>query len=128
MFADDCLIYKIGNTWERMVPQVQEGLDSFQQWCLDNRMKLNVKKCKSLVIGTYHKLKDLNLYERFTLNNIFLDNVSTYNYLGFLIDCNMIFAKVTKVIMNKIYNLVKIRNCIDVKCALTIYKHIRKCI
>ena len=33
-----------------------------------------------------------------------------------------LFAKVTKVVSNKIYNLVKIRNYIDVNCALTIYK------
>ena len=56
MFSDDCLMYKIGNTWETMVPSIQEGLNLFQQWCHDNRLKLNVKKSKSLVIGTYFKL------------------------------------------------------------------------
>ena len=52
MYADDCLIYKTGNNWERMVPIIQDGLDRFQSWCVDNCLKLNVKKSKSLVIGT----------------------------------------------------------------------------
>ena len=33
-----------------------------------------------------------------------------------------LFAKVTKIVSCKLYNLVKIRNYIDVNCALTIYK------
>ena len=27
MFADNRLIYKIGNTWETMVPKIQKGVD-----------------------------------------------------------------------------------------------------
>ena len=52
MYSDDCLIYTIDNDWERMVPKIQNGLNSFQNWCMKNNMKLNVKKSKSLVIGT----------------------------------------------------------------------------
>ena len=44
MFADDCLIYKVGNNWDRIVPNTQEGLDQFQTWCHNNRRKLNAKK------------------------------------------------------------------------------------
>ena len=50
MYADDCLIYTIGNNWDRMVPKIQQGLDCFQDWCLNNCLKLNVSKSKSLVI------------------------------------------------------------------------------
>ena len=126
MFADDCLIYTVGNTWNTMVPKIQEGLDKFQEWCLNNKLKLNVQKSKSLVIGTNHKLKNLDLHDRFVLNNIFSENVNTFNYLGIILDSSMtlspLFAKVVKVVTGKIYNLVKIRNFIDVNCALTIYK------
>ena len=69
MFPDDCLIYEIVNSWENLVPKIQEGLDHFQQWCHDNRLKLNVKKLKSLVIGTTFKMKNLDLCNRFKLNN-----------------------------------------------------------
>ena len=126
MFADDCLIYAIGNDWDRMVPKIQNGLDNFQNWCLDNRLKLNVKKSKSLVIGTTFKLMDINLQNTFRLNDHGLENVNLFNYLGIILDKNMtlvpLFAKVKKVVSNKIYNLVKIRNYIDTNCALLIYK------
>ena len=34
MYADDCLIYTIGNNWGNMFPKIQDGLDSFQNWCV----------------------------------------------------------------------------------------------
>ena len=36
MYADDCLIYTIGNDWELMVPKMQAGLNSFQQSLHEN--------------------------------------------------------------------------------------------
>ena len=89
MYADDCLLYTIGNDWELTVPKIQAGLNSFQHWCLHNNMKLNVKKLKSLVIGSSYKLMNLDLNKRFVLNNIFLEYVHSYNYLGVILDTNM---------------------------------------
>ena len=93
-------IYKIGNNWERMVPIIQDGLDRFQSWCVDNCLKLNVKKSKSLVTGTSYKLSGLNVENKFDLNNTPLSNVHTYNCLGILLDRNMshrpLFARVKK--------------------------------
>ena len=126
MFADDCLIYKIGYNWETMVPKIQTGFDQFQHWCINNRLKLNVKKTKSIVIDTNFEIKDLNLKSRFNLHNVSLENVQTFNYLGIVLDSHMtlmpLFMKVMKVVSNKICNLGKIRKCIDVNCALTVYK------
>ena len=31
MYADDCLIYSIGNRWEDMIPDIQAGLDGLVQ-------------------------------------------------------------------------------------------------
>ena len=44
MYADDCLIYTVGNNWNLMSPKIQNGLNHFQNWCKDNCLKLNVKK------------------------------------------------------------------------------------
>ena len=67
-----------------MVVKIQAGLESFQEWCVNNEMKLNIKKSKSLLIGSPYKLSDINLQNRFSLNGIILDNVSSYNYLGII--------------------------------------------
>ena len=126
MYADDCLIYTVGNNWEDMVPRLQSGLNDFQMWCKNNCLKLNVRKSKSLVIGTQHKLSLINIKNRFVLDNSNLENVCVYNYLGIIFDSQMtlapLFSKIKGIVTNKIYTLVKIRNIIDTKCALTIYK------
>ena len=126
MYADDCLIYTIGNNWDRRVVKIQSGLSSFQEWCVNNGMKLNIKNTKSLVIGSTFKLADINLDNRFTLNGVVLERVQSYNYLGVILDTHMtlsaLIKKVKKVVSNKIYTLAKIRNSISLKCALTIYE------
>ena len=61
MYADDCLIYAIGNNWEDIVPGIQAGLDGFQNWCKQNCLKLNVCKSKSLVLGTQYKLSNIDI-------------------------------------------------------------------
>ena len=79
MYADDCLIYKIGNNWENMVPEIQAGLDGFQSWCKNNCLKVNIRKSKSLMIGTQHKMLSLVGDNRFTLEEQNLERVDVYN-------------------------------------------------
>ena len=91
MYADDCLIYAIGNNSERMVPNVQTGLDGFQCWCVNNCMKLNVRKSKSLVIGTQHKISNINTVYRFKLGDLNLEHVNEYSYSGDVLDSMMTY-------------------------------------
>ena len=126
MYADDCLIYSVGNNWNTMFPKIQEGLNSFQKWCYDNCLKLNVSKTKSLLLGSGYKTKNLNLRNKFELNGEKLEFTDVYNYLGILLDKNMtlipLLTRVKHVVSNKIYMLVKIRYLITCICALSIYK------
>ena len=126
MYADDCLIYLIGNNWEDMVPLKQAGLDGFQNWCSDNCLKLNGCKSKSLVLGTQLKLSSIDVNRRSMLDNCNLEHANVYNYLGIILDSQMtltpLFSKFKKFISNKIYMLIKIRNNININCAVAIYK------
>ena len=126
MYADDCLIYTVGNNCEDMVPRIQGGLNGFQSWCKKNCLKLNIRKSKSLVICTQHKLMSIDYENRFVLGDCGLDHVNVYNYLGIILDSQMtlkpLFSKIKKIVSTKIYMLVKIRNNIDTNCAVTIYK------
>ena len=79
MYADDCLIYSIGNLWENMVPRIQNGLNGFQLWCKNNCLKLNIRKSKSLVMDTSHKLSSIDMENRFKLDNVNLQHIKTYN-------------------------------------------------
>ena len=60
-YADDSLIYSIGNNWNEMRRNVEHGLESFSNWCTQNRLKLNIKKSKSLLIGWYQKIDNIDL-------------------------------------------------------------------
>ena len=78
------------------------------------------------MIGSYQKISTVDFNAMFTLNTQQLDFVATYNYLGMHLDRNMglttLLTKLKSRAVNKIYSLVKIRNMINVKCALSIYK------
>ena len=60
------------------------------------------------------------------LDDLDLENVNIYNYLGIILDSHMtlipLFSRVKKRVSNKIYMLIKIRKFIDTQCALIIYK------
>ena len=109
-----------------MIPTIQNGLNSFQNWCNNNCLKLNVRKSKYIVIGTKHKLSGINTVDRFKFDNLELQHVDLYNNLGIVFDSQMslspLFSKVNKRVTDKIYMLLKIRNNIDTQCAIAIYK------
>ena len=125
MYADDRLIYTIGNDWERLVPKIKNGLNSFQNWCVKNNMKLNVKKSKSLVIGTTFKITVINIDNRSVLNNTHLERASSYSYFGVILDTHMtlnpLLKNVKEAMSNRMYSLSKIRNNVTLKGALAIW-------
>ena len=126
MYADDCLIYCTGNNWNNMRPKIDHGLECFLEWCTKNRLKLNARKSKSLLIGSYQKINTVDFNDKFTSNNQELNFTNTYNYLGIYLDKNMtlipLLSKLKSRVVNKIYLLVKIRNMINTHCAIAIYK------
>ena len=63
MYADDCMLYTTGNNWKRVFACLQDSLTSFDIWCMQNNMVLNVSKSKCLVIGSRHKLSSNVDYE-----------------------------------------------------------------
>lgn len=76
LFADDCVIFReINDTSD--VSILQNDLNAISNWCSLWLMNLNIKKCKVLRVcrtsttpASYH------------LNNVLLDCVSSYRYLG----------------------------------------------
>ena len=79
-----------------------------------------------LILGSSYKISGIDFENKFILNDQPLDYTNTYNYLGILLDRNMtlipLLATLNSMISGKIYTLVKIRDLITMKCALTIYK------
>ena len=82
MYADDTLIVTRSNNIEDVSNQITVGLGKVSTWCEANKLTMNYKKTKRMVIK--HKKKQ-------DVPTIFVKNkqigiVHSYEYLGILID------------------------------------------
>ena len=55
MFADDAFLYKVVQSITDF-QDLQSDVNSFAQWTADHDLKLNVKKCKLLLLSRRHVL------------------------------------------------------------------------
>ena len=126
MYADDCILYCTGNTWDRVRNTLQQALDNVSMWFEYNALKLNVKKSKCLVNSAKAKLKTINRNLSLRVSNQLLEFVDKYNYLGFLLDSEMhlkpLLSHIKKITTTKIKMLYKIRRYLNNDSALAIYK------
>ena len=60
MYADDCILYCTGNSWERVHLTLQQSLLNITNWFKFNALKLNVKKSKCLIIASKAKLREVD--------------------------------------------------------------------
>ena len=74
-YADDILNYIIGHSIPADLPQ--QVVDAVQRWCADNKMRLNINKCKVMVLSKYPTAASPVF-----INGAPLDAVTEYKYLG----------------------------------------------
>ena len=89
MYADDCILFRSGNNWDRMVNPIQSDLDNVHKWCERNMLKLNTTKSKTLLFGSVYKLKNVDYNRTLLISDIDLSFVEHYKYLGITLDQNM---------------------------------------
>jgi hypothetical protein len=78
-YADDVLGYSIFQKVED--DTTQEIINGMERWAKDNQMRLNVKKTKHMIINP----KTTEIMQ-VTLNNVPLQQVSEFNYLGVVLN------------------------------------------
>ena len=81
LYADDIETHCSHPNLDVAQSQMNKDLKRVDQWLADNRMIPNVKKTKSMVIGSRHALKRANDIEIY-LDKEILDVVTTFDYLG----------------------------------------------
>ena len=59
MYADDCVLYFNGNTWECNHSELQQFLAHISTWLTQNALKLSVKKSKCLIISSRYCLRSI---------------------------------------------------------------------
>ena len=124
MFADDCIIFQSGNTWEIVRENLQSDLDNVLTWMSENSLMLNGSKTQAMILGPKGKLQRLNVQKPILILDKPVKFVKQYNYLGIYLDSEMtlkpILKHVKKLLTNKIFG--KIRKFLTEKAALSVYK------
>ena len=123
LYADDTVIYH----YDKDV--LQQNLKIVTDWCNNNLLTINVKKShwmKTKICGKSNEDHDPNSNFSFMVGNIMLTEVDLYKYLGLHIDVNLNFQahhkKLTSFVQLKLNHFKKIRNFINKKAAILIYK------
>ena len=125
LYADDCVLYTSHHKSANVQTILQEDANNLSTWCCTNLLCINVKKTKSMMVGTRHKLS-ITLPIRISLNNIIIESVLTYNYLGVIIDCELSLTQhlngVHERVQCKLFQLRKIRKYLNEFASILVYK------
>ena len=127
MYADDTVIYAHGNS----VPEVQQNLqlclDYVYDWCILNRLYMNMKKKKIMWLENNTQSNIVNTNYLVSVNNVLLSRVYSYLYLGVEYDHTLSYDKHLENVVNKttpkLYIFRKIRRFISKPTAILVYKH-----
>jgi Reverse transcriptase (RNA-dependent DNA polymerase) len=88
IYADDiCLIYE-NNDESSIVQDIQYDLDLLFQWFNANYLTMNVEKTKYMIVT---RMNDQNMYLNPKIQNIYIEKVYQYKYLGLVIDSKLKF-------------------------------------
>lgn len=98
MYADDLKIYSIIRSLEDVL-LLQQDLDILCKWCNDNKLSLNINKCK--VMSFHRKMRPF--VNDYVLNGVKLSRVCEFKDLGVIFDEKVNFIKHIDSITSKAY-------------------------
>ena len=125
MYADDTVLYCGLTSCKRARNDMQDDLLRVQNWCLLNRLTLNVKKTKIMSFMSDHKRKHCNPLKLYMKGQL-IDVVGSYKYLGTTVDDRLAgepqYNALLKNLGFKLRTFGKIRRYLTTKAALMVYK------
>jgi ribonucleases P/MRP protein subunit RPP40 len=96
LFADDCIIYQEIHSIND-VAILQQSLGLLSQWCIDNGMAFNVKKCQCITFT----LKHAPIVGLYMLASEVLTRVTECKYLGLTFSSDLTWSAHTRIISGK---------------------------
>ena len=125
LYADDTVLLSTNKDVNICYDNMQADLFLINTWCRRNKLSLNIKKTKCMLFGSRVKLKNTRC-PKLTINNVNIDFVHQYKYLGVVLDPHLTFNKhlnnIIKITAHKINLLAKVRQYLTETASLTIYK------
>ncbi|MCW4336379.1 MAG: reverse transcriptase domain-containing protein [Candidatus Thiodiazotropha endolucinida] len=85
MYADDATVHHANKCMDVVETTIQGGGIDFSNWCLSNKMYINLSKTSVMTIGTRQNLQNSNSINIY-LNNELLHQTDTQRLLGIEID------------------------------------------
>ena len=126
MYADDTVLLVDNANPSIATDHMQEVLGAVSNWCQLNRMTVNAKKTKHMLVLRNKDLLEDTKHLTVKFDGASLSNVSTYKYLGVDLDRNLTYENAvhnTYIKANKkLFTLRKIRPHITQCVAVLIYK------
>ena len=87
IYADDiCLMYDDCNA-NTITKSMESDLKFLNEWFVTNKLSLNVKKTKFILIAPKHIKNENAVFPK--LNDMYIDRVYEYKYLGLFIDSDL---------------------------------------
>ena len=125
LYADDTVLYIADKSFDKSVIKMQSDINAISQWCGRNGITANTGKSKVMVLGSNTTLKRLPPVE-IHFGDSLLQSVGSYKYLGVTIDCQLNYNKHVNTIVasvsSKLKQFQRMRNFLNVKAALMVYK------
>ena len=118
LYADDTVLYLANINFGITAHKMQEDINALSSWCMDNCIQMNMDKTKVMLFGNANKLEQLPLFE-IKVNNILLQIVPNYKYLGMTLDHQLNYnaqvQKIISIVRVKLKQFRRMRFLIDVK-------------
>ena len=123
LYADDTVLYASGTNIKTGVEHLQKDLNSYTEWCMKNKLTINVSKTKCMLFSSKKKLpKDVVL----ELDGEVLHKVSSYKYLGVTLDplgnFELFVRNQLKTISYRTYQLSKLSHYLSKDALIKLYK------
>lgn len=126
MYADDTVMYLpiTANATNTEITLFQEDIGKITKWCKQNKLSINVKKTKIMVLG--RKPRSAHNVITIKMNACELEFVNTYRYLGILLNVKLNLVEQSRqtlyTVTKKVNTLAHIRHYINCETAILIYK------
>ena len=126
MYADDTVVYAQGGTVAEVQQTLQSCMDYVYEWCIQNRLYMNMKKTKTMWFEAKQLYNVANRDYEVIINGTVLSRVYSYLYLGVELDDNLTYDKHLTNVVNKttqkLYIFRKVRKYISQSTAIIVYK------
>ena len=124
-YADDTVLLSTNKDITISHDNMQADLSVVNTWYRRNKLSLNIKKTKCMLFGSRVRLKHVRC-PKLSINNVNIDFVHQYKYLGVILDSHLTFNKhlnnTIKITAHKINLLAKVRQYLTEAASLIINK------